>query len=140
MRAVRAVSVPPDITAKLERHAEDGLPNEACGMLLGRVDGAVCVVQRAMLTPNSARSPVRFSVPDADILRAYKTAERRGMEVVGVYHSHPGSPAVPSDADLAYMDINPGVWLIRSGLDGRMRAWVLEGTAREIVLRTYTGA
>lgn len=134
------VAIPPDIRAKMERHAGAGLPNEACGMLLGAIDGPAYDICDVVLTPNRMESPVRFAIPDGDILRAYQTAAERGMDVVGVYHSHPSSPAVPSGTDAAYMELNPGAWVIYSGLDGRMRAWIRDGPITEMHIQSYTDA
>jgi proteasome lid subunit RPN8/RPN11 len=124
----------------MERHAEAGLPNEACGMLLGTVDGPTYHVRDAILTPNRMKSPARFAIPDGDILRAYQTAGERGMDVVGVYHSHPSSPAIPSETDARYMDLNPGAWVIYSGIDGRMRAWIRDDSMAEMHIRIDTDA
>ena len=134
------VAIPPDVRAKMERHAGAGLPNEACGMLLGSMDGSAYHVCDAILTPNRMESPVRFAIPDGDVLRAYQTAEKRGVDVVGVYHSHPSSPAIPSETDAAYMELNPGAWVIYSGLDGRMRAWIRDGPIIEMHIRLDTDA
>lgn len=134
------VAIPPNIRAKMERHAGAGLPNEACGMLLGAIDGSAYDICDVVLTPNRMESPVRFAIPDGDVLRAYQTAAERGMDVVGVYHSHPSSPAVPSGTDAAYMELNPGAWVIYSGLDGRMRAWIRDGPITEMHIQSYTDA
>lgn len=134
------VAIPPDVRAKMERHAGAGLPNEACGMLLGAIDGSAYDIYDVVLTPNRMESPVRFAIPDGDVLRAYQTAAERGMDVVGVYHSHPSSPAIPSGTDAAYMELNPGAWVIYSGLDGRMRAWIRDGPITEMHIRSYTDA
>ena len=102
------VAIPPGVRAKMERHAGAALPNEACGMLLGSIDGSAYDICDVVLTPNRMESPVRFAIPDGDVLRAYQTAAERGMDVVGVYHSHPSSPAIPSGTDAAYMESEPG--------------------------------
>lgn len=134
------VAIPPSVRAKMERHAGAALPNEACGMLLGSIDGSAYDICDVVLTPNRMESPVRFAIPDGDVLRAYQTAAERGMDVVGVYHSHPSSPAVPSGTDAAYMELNPGTWVIYSGLDGRMRAWIRDGPITEMHIRLGTDA
>ena len=121
------------------RHASAGHPNEACGMLLGRIQDDTYTVLKVMLTPNRMQSPVRFAIPDEDIIRAYRTAAEDGTEVVGVYHSHPASPAIPSGTDAKYMELNPGAWVIYSGLDGRMRAWIMQESIEEMSMRTTSG-
>lgn len=118
------------------QHATVCYPNEACGMLLGRIQDDAYIVLNVVLTPNRMQSPVRFAIPDEDIIRAYRTAAEEGMEVVGVYHSHPASPAAPSGTDALYMELNPGAWVIYSGLDGRMRAWIMQESVEEMSIRT----
>lgn len=81
---------------------------------------------------NADASPHRFSMDAGDLIRAYERAASEGLDVVGIFHSHPSSPARPSDVDLEYMRANPVPWLIYSGLDGSMRAFVLDGGAREV--------
>lgn len=105
-------------------------------MLLGRIQADTYIVLKAVLTPNQMRSPVRFAIPDEDIIQAYRTAAEEGMEVVGVYHSHPASPAEPSGTDARYMELNPGAWVIYSGMDGRMRAWTMQESVEEMTIRT----
>lgn len=134
------ISIPSSVAAMLAQHAEDHTPNEACGILLGSMDGPACMIQKAILTSNADNSPVRFSISDMDVIHAYRAAEIHGVEVVGIYHSHPISSAVPSGRDITYMELNPGVWIIRSGLDGRMRAWVRSDTVREVTLHIEQNA
>lgn len=118
------------------QHAAICYPNEACGMLLGRIQDDAYIVLKVVLTPNRMQSPVRFAIPDEDVIRAYHTAAKEGMDVVGVYHSHPDSPATPSGTDALYMELNPGAWVIYSGLDGRMRAWIMQESVEEMSIRT----
>ncbi|PZO40399.1 MAG: metal-dependent protease of the PAD1/JAB1 superfamily [Shackletoniella antarctica] len=43
----------------------------------------------------------RYYIDPADLLRVQKSARDRGLEIVGIYHSHPDHPAVPSECDRA---------------------------------------
>ena len=109
-----------DTCDELEKHSAGCMPNEACALLLGRTDDTLdaVIVEDVLLMENAKGSPARFAIPDEQLIRAYGIAEKRRMEVVGVFHSHPSSPAVPSSTDERYMVLNPVVWLIYSG-DGR---------------------
>ena len=120
----------PDIDT-LTRHAEDRMPNEACAMLLGRAD----CVRRLFLTENTDMSPsARFTVSPEQLLEAYMAADAAGLEVVGIFHSHPVSEAYPSETDRRFMQVNPVAWIIYSGANRDLRGYVLEqdGSAREI--------
>jgi proteasome lid subunit RPN8/RPN11 len=78
-------------------HARDEAPNECCGLLLGAFDQ----VERARRARNLAESPARFLIDPADHFAAIRGAREVGLRVIGAYHSHPHSPPVPSETDLA---------------------------------------
>lgn len=132
------VAVGADVLDRLRVHAADCSPEEACALLLGTLDGPSCMILDAILTENADHSPVRFSVPDDQLIRSYRTAEERRLEVVGIFHSHPGSPAVPSETDTAYMRLNPVAWVIYSGSEKGFRAWSMGDAAVEVPLVTWS--
>jgi proteasome lid subunit RPN8/RPN11 len=78
-------------------HARTAAPAECCGLLLGRGEAVV----EAVRARNIADSPARFLMDPRDHFAARRDARARGLEVLGFYHSHPRSPAVPSPTDLA---------------------------------------
>ncbi len=116
----------------LADHARGCMPNESCALLLGSVDGGDATVSEVVLAENSERSPRRFAIPNGQLIRAYEEAERKGVGVVGIFHSHPDSAAYPSDTDARFMRGNPVVWVIYSGIDGCFRAFVLDGEMAEV--------
>ncbi len=90
-----AIRISLELRDELIRHALAERPNEACGFLGGR-DG---VVERFFPIRNRAKSPVRYEMDPRDQLRAEDEIERDGLEIVGVFHSHPDTPAFPSPTD-----------------------------------------
>lgn len=79
-------------------HARETAPLECCGLLIGTGDDSV----EAVRARNIAEEPAtRFLVDPEDHFRARRAARERGLEVVGFYHSHPGSAPEPSPRDLA---------------------------------------
>jgi proteasome lid subunit RPN8/RPN11 len=78
-------------------HARDARPGECCGLLIGG-PGRILETRRAA---NLAESPTRFLLDPRTHLEALRDSRRGGLDVVGFYHSHPHSPAVPSATDLA---------------------------------------
>ena len=78
-------------------HAERERPRECCGVLLGQ---GVAIVE-AVPVGNIAESPARFELDPRGHIDARRAARRRGLVVVGFYHSHPRSAPVPSGTDLA---------------------------------------
>lgn len=113
--------------AELEDLAKQSLPNESCALLLGRETSVLEVLPIA----NAGLSEVSFTIPSEELLMAYNLAESKKMDVVGIFHSHPSSPA-PSRTDEKYMEINPVVWLIYSTTQNRFGAWVFEDRVRQV--------
>jgi len=73
------------------------LPNEGCGLLIGRGDGFVSGV---VASPNVADSAKVYEIDSRVLLRAYRRAEADGLSVIGVFHSHTHSEAFPSPTDV----------------------------------------
>lgn len=90
---------------QIHEHLERGYPNEACGVMLGR-NGVVTEVvvadnQRTGLPSTgggSARN--RYLIEPLAYLKIERDADKRRLEVLGIYHSHPDVPARPSQFDL----------------------------------------
>jgi [CysO sulfur-carrier protein]-S-L-cysteine hydrolase len=86
-----------DVYARMLGHCYDGLPLEACGLLGGAPDEAsVCYP-----TTNVAASARVYTVDPTEHFRADRDAEGRGLEIIGVFHSHTHTDAYPSPTDVA---------------------------------------
>ena len=72
---------------------------EACGLLFGR-EGRPPRVLTAMPLPKHAPAPDRFHVPAEEVWRLARARAAAGERLLGVYHSHPASPAAPSQRDV----------------------------------------
>lgn len=77
--------------------AQAEAPNECCGMLAGRGD----VVEAVFPGRNKDRSPSTYLMDPQDQLRAFREMDERGLELIGIYHSHPKTEAAPSRTDRA---------------------------------------
>jgi len=82
---------------EMVRHAREAAPAECCGLLLGHGDAIV----EAVRTRNIAETPTRFLIDPKDHIDRRRDARQRGLDVIGFYHSHPQSPALPSETDRA---------------------------------------
>ncbi|GAA2182592.1 M67 family metallopeptidase [Brooklawnia cerclae] len=98
------ITVPDVVLERIRIDAVQAYPDEGCGVLLGRFseDGQERIVQDVQPLVNS-REPQeryhRFRIEPLDYLKAERQAAEWGLEIVGIYHSHPDHPAVPSDYD-----------------------------------------
>ena len=82
-------------------HARQEAPAEACGVLAGTDDR----VRRVYRLPNVAENPLtRFLADPEAQLRCFRDMERRGLDMLAVYHSHPRTLPSPSatDVEMAY--------------------------------------
>jgi proteasome lid subunit RPN8/RPN11 len=85
--------------AQMIGHAYDCLPEEACGLMAGEYGGTNAP---AFYPCRNAEASSRiYTVDTKDHLRAERDAEDRGMDIVGVMHSHTHTNAYPSPTDVA---------------------------------------
>jgi len=92
-------------------HARDAAPAECCGLLLGHA----AEITEAVRTRNVAiQERSRFVIDPKDHIDGRRDARRRGLEVVGFYHSHPCSPPSPSETDRAEANYPGHLYLIVS--------------------------
>ncbi len=81
-------------------HAKAGLPNESCGLLAGTVEGSLKTVKKVYLLSNPDQSPEHFSIDPKEQLAAIKDMRALGLSPLGNFHSHPSTPARPSEEDI----------------------------------------
>lgn len=116
-----------DDRARLLDWAREAYPREACGLLVGLPrDGgwSVAEIRRARnLEPE--RADDRYMLDPEAFLAADRDARATGLDVVGFWHSHPDSPAVPSETDrqaawpgYAYLIVS-----VRRGRPRDIRVW-----------------
>ena len=101
-KAVSQLRVPGRLRREIESLAANGYPDEVCGLLVGRFDQAAIHVERVTWARNlnTTRSRDRFALDPRGFLRAERIADEQGLDVVGIWHSHPDHAAVPSQTDL----------------------------------------
>jgi len=86
------------VLAQVVSHAREAAPAECCGLLIGD-DGIHGGVAEAVRTRNASDDPSRFVIDPADHIARRREARDRGLAVLGFYHSHPRTAAVPSATD-----------------------------------------
>ncbi len=83
-------------------HARKTYPNECCGAMLGTTDGETKQVREAIALENAfeGAQAARYELRPEDLLAADRAARERGMDLIGIYHSHPDCDAYFSATDL----------------------------------------
>src|SRR5262249_55663205 len=108
--------------------SHQGYPDEVCGLLIGHADEAsthVDAVTEAVNRASSARR--RYLLDPDDFLAAELGARAMGCDVVGVWHSHPDHPALPSQTDLENAWPGYSYVIVAVTMDGlpEVRSWRL---------------
>lgn len=117
----------------MRRHAARRAPLEACGLLAGKE----ARVEAVYGMRNAARSPLRFRMEARAQWRAFRRIEDLGLELVGIYHSHPNGPDKPSPTDVAEA-MYPVVHVVWSPKNGKWQArgfWIEGGKVFEVTLQ-----
>lgn len=118
-----------EITEYVERH----VPLEACGLLAGKNDR----VEKVFFVQNQAQSPVRFVMDPYEQLQAFERIDADGLDLLGIFHSHPAGPetASPTDiAEAAYAVVHvicsrrDSHWILRG-------FWIEDGNSTEVPLQ-----
>jgi proteasome lid subunit RPN8/RPN11 len=87
----------PEALESIVRQARAVQPVECCGLLIG----SGSTVTEAMQIANVSEAPNHFFVDPKGHIDGRRDARRRGLDVLGFYHSHPHTPATPSATDRA---------------------------------------
>jgi proteasome lid subunit RPN8/RPN11 len=111
---------------ELIEHARADAPNECCGMIASR-DGEAVRVYRAA---NAAASPLRYEIDGAEQYRIQMEIDDAGLELGAIYHSHTRTEPRPSQTDINFAKLWPGVLWIIVGLNGEdvdVQTWRIDG-------------
>ena len=119
----------------LTAHAITSHPNESCAMLLGTRDEQQWNVKEVFLTNNMEQSETNFTISPEELLHGHQLAEKKQLELVGIFHSHPNSSAIPSNTDKKFMKSNPVPWIIHSVINNDTAAFVLDTSVEEISIK-----
>jgi len=111
---------------ELAKYAEAEKPYESCAILVGNETDENWTVKEVVLTENTAKSKVTFTISPDKEFEVDQKAKESNMEIVCIFHSHPESEAQPSETDKKFMRVNPFPWIIYSGTTKEMNCFVLQ--------------
>ncbi|MGK7890872.1 MAG: M67 family metallopeptidase [Leptolyngbyaceae cyanobacterium] len=144
------LAISSDQIANIRAHAVSTYPEECCGILLGRMDLAAEVTRtvvevwpvtnawgdeaKTAIAPLDDRSAQnltaerRYWIDPKELLAAQKAGRERGLQIIGIYHSHPDHPAVPSECDrtLAWSDYSYIIVSVPDGKATDVLSWTLD--------------
>ena len=137
-------------------HAESTYPEECCGLLLGTVNATDTIIVAVKSTENAWSADAidigeplnktrRYEIAPEFMLAAMREGRDRNLAIVGIYHSHPDQPAVPSECDrqLAWQHYSYVIVSVEQGVAIEWRSWRLDANHQfqpeEILMPCRTG-
>lgn len=94
-----ALTLPAHLYRAMRHHVQAVYPQEGCGLLAGEENGRLT---HHYPIPNQFQSPTAYEMEPIQQIQAMLDMEKRGWELLAIYHSHPNSPAYPSPTDVAH--------------------------------------
>ncbi len=116
----------------MQAYVESCLPLEACGLLAGKGE----IVQQVLTVANQAKSPARFQMDPFEQIRAFERIESSGLDLLGIFHSHPSGPEAPSATDIAeaaYAVVHV-IWSRQTGAWEARGFWFEDGRTSDVEL------
>ena len=94
--------IPLSVLKKIHSNVEKVYPDEGNGLLLGTMNGDTRFVESVLELINSRDASVRqnrYLITAEDMMKGENEAVRLGLDIIGVFHSHPDHPNKPSEFD-----------------------------------------
>lgn len=116
---------------EIEKHGKNSFPNECCGLLLGKIEDGIKVLEETLPIANAREEESqrnRYLISSEERFKAERYARKKGLGVIGCYHSHPNAPARPSGYDLEHAPFPVESFMIVSIVDGEpdnLTSWIL---------------
>ena len=116
----------------MREHVTRHVPLEACGLLAGKNDR----VEEVVFVRNQAQSSERFVMDPYEQLKAFDQIESDGLDLLGIFHSHPTGPETLSATDIAEAayEVVYVIWSLNRDLWNVRGFWIENGRAIEVPL------
>ncbi|MEP9411016.1 MAG: M67 family metallopeptidase [Candidatus Brocadia sp.] len=118
-----------DKLREIEEQVKKSYPLECCGLLIGTNTGGKKVVGvRPVQNKNFERAHDRYVIERGDFERVDREAVKNGLQIIGVYHSHPDHPAIPSayDTEHACSWFSYIIVAVEGGEKTDIKSWVFD--------------
>lgn len=127
------VTITDNVIDGMKKHAELGYPHEVCGVLIGKQ--YKISEYRECTNLNKDRAHDRYELDPVSFNHADEWARSAGLEIMGIYHSHPDHPSRPSefDRERAWPGWYYIILSIQKGKLDNFRTWILDDTESKFI-------
>jgi [CysO sulfur-carrier protein]-S-L-cysteine hydrolase len=132
----KVLKLKPEHWQVMRRHVAAQAPLEACGLLAGKQDS----VETVLRVRNAERSPVRFRMDAQEQYNAFEWIDANGLDLVGIFHSHPSGPETVSPTDIAQAayEVVHIIWSRPKRTWNARGYWIEKGKATEVTLQVLS--
>jgi proteasome lid subunit RPN8/RPN11 len=125
----------------IKNHAQKTYPDECCGLILGYKNSEYKIVVEIIPTENvwntekgnftedqKHSTSRRYAISPQVMLHTQKAARNRNLNIIGIYHSHPDSPAIPSEWDriYAWTEYSYVILSVQNTQASELQSWTLD--------------
>lgn len=120
----------------MRHHVASQAPLEACGLLAGRQ----AAVEAVLRVRNAEQSPVRFRMDSQEQYNAFEWIDANGLDLIGIFHSHPSGPETVSPTDIAEAayEVVHVIWSRKKRIWSARGFWIQKGLVIEVTLQVLT--
>ncbi|NPA52118.1 MAG: M67 family metallopeptidase [Aquificae bacterium] len=121
-----------ELIDQIKKQAEEGYPYEICGFLIGKIDYNTDTTEAVEIyqveNQNKERANDRFQIAPKDYIKVENYADKKGLSIVGIYHTHPDHPDEPSATDLMFAqpDMSYIIMSVKNKKASNWRSWKLD--------------
>ena len=108
---------------------EKGYPHEICGLMFGRGgDDRIVIEVFECRNLNKLKPETRYDMDPKDYLKGEASARQKGLDVLGIFHSHPDHPdkASETDREAAWAGFSYVIMSIQKGKCVSIKSWILD--------------
>lgn len=113
---VEILCLPHVLWEQMRQDVDQRAPQEACGLLGGHFTSLAAQAESVWPVENALHSPVRYRLEPYQQLAVFDAIDTQGLDLIGIYHSHPHGPDQPSSTDIDeayYPEVVHLIWSVR---------------------------
>ena len=120
------------------KEAKIAYPYECCGLLVGNSNNSGKVVHKiySVENKNKVRAVDRYEIDSKEFDEVDREATKKGLNIIGIYHSHPDHPAVPSAFDKecanAWTEYSYIIISVKNGKEEELKSWCFDSKKQEV--------